>query len=81
MTNSKKIEYASVDLTTTHAAVVDGQVKFRENTANHILKNFFVPDTIETEKQLSDHLSQLLYKSDCDIASVRSVYVQEWNAV
>jgi len=53
MTNSKKIEYASVDLTTTYAAVVDGQVKFRENTANHILKNFFV----------------------------RSVYVQEWNAV
>ena len=50
-------------------------------TETHVLVNFFVPGTIETEKKLNQYLSQLLYDSDFDTASIRDVYVHEWNEV
>jgi len=81
MTNSKKIEYASVDITTPCLTVNNGQVEFHEDTETHVLENFFVPVTIETEKQLDHYLSQLLYNSDCDTSYVRGVYVHQWNEV
>jgi hypothetical protein len=81
MNNSKKIEYASVDITIPYPSVIDGKVKFRETTENHVLTNFFVPFSIETEEQLTRYLGQLLYESDCDIASIRDLYVHGWNEV
>jgi hypothetical protein len=79
MTNFKKIEYASVDITTPCLIVIDGMIRFDVTTEDHVLENFFVPETIETEKQLDHYLSQLLYNSDCDTSYVRGVYVHEWN--
>jgi len=81
MTNPKKIEYASVDITKPVLTIVDGEVVFDVHTEEHVLVNFFVPETIETEKQLNHYLSQLLYDSECDTASIRDVYVHEWNEV
>jgi len=81
MTNPKKIKYAAVDITKPVLTVVDGEVVFDVHTEEHVLENFFVPETIETEKQLDHYLSQLLYDSDCDTASIRDVYVHEWNEV
>ena len=81
MTNPKKIEYASVDITKPVLSIVDGRVVLDITTEYYVLENFFVPGTIETEKQLNHYLSQLLYDSDCDTASIRDVYVHEWNEV
>ena len=81
MTNFKKIEYASVDITKPVLTVINGEIVFDDHTEEHILKNVFVPGTIETEKQLNHYLSQLLYNSDCDTASIRNVYVHEWDEV
>ena len=81
MTNLKKIEYASIDITKPVLSVIDGEIVFDVHTEEHILRNFFVPDTIETEKQLDQYLSQLLYDSDCDTAYIRNVYVHEWKEV
>ena len=81
MTNSQKIEYASVDIETTCPKVIDGQVRFLQFTQNYILKDFIIPVSINNDKELNRYLSELLYKSDCDIASIRDVYVREWNEV
>ena len=81
MNNSKKIAYASVDITTPSLTVIDGKIVFDVTTENFVLVNFYVPETIESEKQLDNYLSQLLYNSDCDTSYVRGVYVHEWNEV
>ena len=81
MNNSKKIAYASVDITTPSLTVIDGKIVFDVTTENFVLVNFYVPETIESEKQLDIYLSQLLYNSDCDTSYVRGVYVHEWNEV
>ena len=81
MTNPKKIEYASVDITKPVLTVIDGEIVFDDHMEEHILENFFVPGTIKTEKQLNHYLSQLLYDSDCDTASILNIYVHDWNEV
>ena len=81
MTNSRKIEYASVDIETTYPTVTDGKLRFKQLTQTYVLKDFFIPDSIHTEKELDRHLNDLLYKSDCDIASVCDVYVKEWHEI
>jgi hypothetical protein len=79
MINSKKIEYASIDIKTTYPTIVGGQVKFRQSLKNYILNDFLVPDSIDSDKGLKQYLDDLLYKSDSDVASVDNVYVHEWN--
>ena len=81
MTKTKKIEYASIDLVTTYAVVIDGQVEFRQKIEYFTIENFDVPEVVDNEKKLDQYLSERLYKSDCDIASVRSVYVHDWEEV
>ena len=81
MTNLKKIEYASVEITQPVLSVIDGEIVFDVHAEDHVLENFFVPGTIETERQLDQYLSQLLYESECDTSYVRNVYVHEWNEV
>ena len=81
MTNTKTIEYASIDVTSTYATVVDGHVRFCEKTESCVLKNFDVPSSIATEDDLDLYLNELLNDSGCDIACLGNVYVADSSEV
>jgi hypothetical protein len=81
MTDSKKIEYASVDIMTPYATVINGQVVFTSKTESSILTDFEVPDHVNTQDELDLYLNDLLNESGCDIACISSIYVHEWNEV
>ena len=81
MTNPKKIEYASFDVTSTYPYVSDGQIYFTEESNRFTLKNFQVPDHVNTEDDLRLYLNELLYDSSCDIASICDVYVADFSEV
>jgi hypothetical protein len=81
MTNSKKIEYASVDITTPCLTIIDGQVVFTSKTESSILTDFEVPDHVNTQDELDLYLNDLLNESGYDIACISSIYVHEWNEV
>jgi hypothetical protein len=81
MTNSKKIKYASVDVMTPYATVINGQVVFTSKTESSILTDFEVPDHVNAQDELDLYLNDLLNESGCDIACISSIYVHEWNEV
>jgi hypothetical protein len=81
MTDSKKIEYASVDIMTPYATVINGQVVFTSKTESSILTDFEVPDHVNTQDELDLYLNDLLNESGCDIACISSIYVHESNEV
>ena len=81
MTNSKKIKYASVDVMTPYATVINGQVVFTSKMESSILTDFEVPDHVNAQDELDLYLNDLLNESGCDIACISSIYVHEWNEV
>jgi hypothetical protein len=81
MTNSKKIEYASVDIMTPYATVINGQVVFTSKTESSVLTDLEVPGYVNTQDELDLYLNDLLNESGCDIACISSIYVHEWNEV
>lgn len=81
MTNSKKIEYVSVDIMTPYATVINGQVVFTSKTESSVLTDFEVPGYVNTQDELDLYLNDLLNESGCDIACISSIYVPEWNEV
>lgn len=81
MTNPKTIEYASIDIVTPYATVINGQVVFTSKTESSVLTNFKVPNHVSTQDELDLYLNDLLNESGCDIACISSIYVHEWNEV
>jgi hypothetical protein len=81
MTNPKKIEYASVDIMTPYATVINGQVVFTSKTESSVLTDFEVPEYVSTQDELDLYLNDLLNESGCDIACISSIYVHEWSEV
>lgn len=81
MTYPKLIEYASVDIATPYATVINGQVVFTSKTESSVLTNFEVPNHVSTQDELDLYLNDLLNESGCDIACISSIYVHEWNEV
>jgi len=81
MTHPKTIEYASVDIVTPYATVINGQVVFTSKTESSVLTNFEVPNHVSTQDELDLYLNDLLNESGCDIACISSIYVHEWNEV
>jgi len=81
MTYSKKIEYASVAITTTYPTVIDGRVYFTTKTENSVLTDFEVPEYVNTQDELDLYLNDLLNESGCDIACISNICVHEWNEV
>ena len=81
MTNPKKIEYASVQVTSTYPCVSDGRIYFVQESNRFTLENFEVPDHVTTEDELDLYLNELLNESGCDIACVGNVYVSDFSEV
>lgn len=81
MTNPKKIEYASFDVTSTYPYISDGQIYFTEESNRFTLKNFQVPDHVNTDDDLYLYLNEILHDSGCDIASICDVYVADFSEV
>jgi len=81
MTNTKKIEYASVQVTSTFPYISDGQIYFTEKSNRFVLENFQVLDHVNTEDDLDLYLNELLNDSGCDIASICDVYVADFSEV
>ena len=81
MTYSRTIEYASIDMMTSYATVINGRVVFTFQTETFVLTNFEVPNQVTNRDELDLYLNELLNESGCDIACISSVYVHDWNEV
>jgi len=81
MTHPRKIEYASIEIMTPYATVINGRVVFTSHTESSVLTNFEVPNYVTNQDELDLYLNNLLNESGCDIACIFNIYVHEWNEV
>jgi len=81
MNNTKKIEYASVKVTSTYPCVEDGQIYFTQESNTFVLEDFEVPDFVNNEEELDHYLNELLNESGSDIASVGNVFILDSSEV
>jgi len=81
MTNTMKIEYASIEIVTVFAVVINGQVEFREKNDSYQLNEFEVPENVDTETKLGHYLEECIEKSSCNIGSISYLYVSDFPEV
>lgn len=77
MTNTNKVEYANIEIMTVFAVVINGQVEFREKNDSYSLREFEVPDDIDTETKLGQYLDKLLEKAPYNIGKISYLYASD----